>query len=62
MYSAEEDCGKGSFRVTAAPDIPWFYYILMNVWRCWQKAGTQLWNLMEHACVNEKQPYFGMRY
>ncbi len=53
---------RGSFRVTAATNIPWFYYILMNVWRCWQKVGTQLWNLMKHVCVTEKQPCFDMRY
>ncbi len=39
------------YRVTAAPDIPWLYYILMNVWRCWQKVRTQLWNLNMHVSL-----------
>ncbi len=30
MYSAEEEWDEGSFRATAAPDIPWFYYILIS--------------------------------
>ncbi len=28
-------------------------YILMNVWRCWQKVGTQFWNLMKRVSLKK---------
>ena len=37
MKSAEVECGKGSIGVIPAPNIAWFYYILINA--LWSSAG-----------------------